>query len=688
MAILEPARVPLALQSSTADCGYVCVSALLSLLGVPASPEFVKEKFGSTARGLTILQIRDALRMFGVQTTTVVFDARVAGACPSRGILLLKKGHFVVIATVKNATLDVFDPSTGWEKWSVAQLSAASAGFALEVKSVDPSPHVERSSKIEFKASAIRQSMSTLGIKLIILSILAQLLTFAIPLVTKQAVDAVFVGFATSQFAVITFAFLLISIVGSLLSVVSEFGNNLLGGRLSLKATGAIFDRLATKDTLWFESRSQGHAYNQAIALQTLYAFYGELATRLSVIVVTGVAGIIALFYISPWLMLPGMVTLSVTSIIDVWLRKRKQSTMSSLIQSQQTVRGFYFDVISQLPVVRRFGAELRVRARLRRNAHLVAASQVSVSSITAIRSSIMAFVSALDQLVFVTAAGYFVHEHGLSLGTFVAVGLYKNLLANSLSGLFLLWQKNSLLLPQQLQLQELFSQQPLKQIDKGYVTRGAVEVVDAWFRYGTLDAWTLANVSFRIRPGECIGLRGPSGAGKTTLIKLLCGAMEVGCGKILIDGVSIAQGTEGMGVVLQNDRLLAGSIRENIVYFRRQLNDPDILKALDLVELGAFVRALPMQLDTAVGENQTGLSAGQRQRLLLARAIASNPKILLLDEATSSLDVESEATILNRLRCLGITVVACSHRPEVWKYVDRLFDVRDGSVTDLGQVP
>jgi ABC-type bacteriocin/lantibiotic exporter with double-glycine peptidase domain len=135
-----------------------------------------------------------------------------------------------------------------------------------------------------------------------------------------------------------------------------------------------------------------------------------------------------------------------------------------------------------------------------------------------------------------------------------------------------------------------------------------------------------------------------------------------------------------GLGAVLQTDRLITDTVRENILMFRRRNSgsevDTDIWNVLELVGLADFVQSLPMGLNTGIGENMTGLSGGQRQKILLARALLFSPKILVLDEATSSLDVESEATFFSKTRDLGMTLVVSSHRPEVWRLADSSFNL------------
>ncbi|HMJ05437.1 MAG TPA: ATP-binding cassette domain-containing protein, partial [Chthoniobacterales bacterium] len=215
-------------------------------------------------------------------------------------------------------------------------------------------------------------------------------------------------------------------------------------------------------------------------------------------------------------------------------------------------------------------------------------------------------------------------------------------------------------------------------------VTRGEVVFRNVSFSYGSLDRLVLNDVSFRICEGECTIIRGPSGAGKSTIAKLLSGQLEPTRGAIEVDGAPLADIMNGMAAVLQSDRLVTGTIRENIAFFRRGIADEEITEALQIAALDDFVLNLPMGLSTQVGETMAGLSGGQRQRLLIARAVLRKPKLLILDEATSSLEIEVESQIFGKLRSVGSSMLVIAHRPEVWRLADQILAVDgDGRLID-----
>lgn len=220
---------------------------------------------------------------------------------------------------------------------------------------------------------------------------------------------------------------------------------------------------------------------------------------------------------------------------------------------------------------------------------------------------------------------------------------------------------------------------------------KGEIEFRNVTFGYKSYEP-VLKDVSFRIHPGEMIGLVGPSGTGKSTLINLVMRLYDVNSGAILIDGHdirSIAQNTlhENLGVVFQDNFLFAGSIYENLSYANPNATIKEIIEAAKIANAHDFIMKLPDGYNTSVGENGYTLSGGERQRIAIARAILRDPALLILDEATASLDVETENQIQQALGRLvkGRTTIAIAHRLSTLKDADRILVLDDGRVAEFG---
>jgi ATP-binding cassette subfamily B protein RaxB len=211
------------------------------------------------------------------------------------------------------------------------------------------------------------------------------------------------------------------------------------------------------------------------------------------------------------------------------------------------------------------------------------------------------------------------------------------------------------------------------------------LEVRNLSYGYSRSGTRILDDFDLRIGVGEAVAIVGPSGCGKTTLLKLLAGLLMPHSGEVIAGGIPIRQlGLANyralIGVVMQEDRLFAGSIAENISFFDPTPDFTWISECAEMASVHSDIRAMPMGYYTYIGDMGSALSAGQRQRIMLARALYRRPKLLLLDEATSHLDVANERAVNSAMRKLNITRIIVAHRPETIASADRVIDLgREG---------
>jgi ATP-binding cassette subfamily B protein len=239
---------------------------------------------------------------------------------------------------------------------------------------------------------------------------------------------------------------------------------------------------------------------------------------------------------------------------------------------------------------------------------------------------------------------------------------------------------------------------------------RGSIAFENVWFAYGgeparggapgngsdppdDEDAWVLRDVSFRVEPGDRVAFVGATGAGKTTIIKLLTRLYEVTRGRILVDGLDIREMKQTdlrrrIATVLQDVFLFSGTVADNIALGRPDVDRETVEEAGRAVEIDAFIRALPDGYDTEVRERGTNFSTGQRQLLSFARALVHGADILVLDEATSSIDTETEALVQHGIRVLmqGRTAVAIAHRLSTIRDMDRIYVLHRGRLVESGR--
>ena len=219
---------------------------------------------------------------------------------------------------------------------------------------------------------------------------------------------------------------------------------------------------------------------------------------------------------------------------------------------------------------------------------------------------------------------------------------------------------------------------------------KGNIKFENVSFKYG--DKWILKNVSFEIPAGKTVVILGTTGAGKSTILKLIPRFYDVTEGRILIDGydirdVKLESLRKQIGIVPQDIFLFSGTIRENIAYGKPDATEEEIIRAAKLANIHDFIVSLPNKYDTIIGERGVTLSGGQRQRVAIARAILTDPRILILDDATSSVDVKTEYEIQKALEQVlkGRTSIIVTQRMSVVKKADMIIVLDRGRVVGIG---
>lgn len=306
---------------------------------------------------------------------------------------------------------------------------------------------------------------------------------------------------------------------------------------------------------------------------------------------------------------------------------------------------------------------------------------------------------SGIMYAVLILVGGVFVINGYISPGDLIAFTMYLNMLVATIERLINFtdtYEKGTTGIERFVQImnleRDIFDSEDSRQLED---VKGKIEFDHVYFKYpdtSEVDPYVLDDMSFTINVGENIALVGPSGAGKTTISKLIPRFYDVDKGEIRIDDDNIKNLTidslrDNIGIVQQDVYLFSGTVRDNIRYGKEDATDEEIIKAAELAGATEFIKDLPEGFDTYIGERGVKLSGGQKQRISIARVFLKNPPILILDEATSALDNKSEAIVQTSLEKLskGRTTLTIAHRLSTIINADKILVLTYDGIAERG---
>jgi ATP-binding cassette subfamily B protein len=404
----------------------------------------------------------------------------------------------------------------------------------------------------------------------------------------------------------------------------------------------------------------------------------------------------IALIAIQPTL---GLITLLVVvpamTVITLWFRRASDHGYTRV---RERIAEVLADLAEGLGGIRVITAFNRRRHNITAHRNLVGEyrdANVYTARINALYGPATDLVGVAGQLVVLAIGGSMVLDGRLSIGGLTAFVLYLTAFFAPIQQLVQLYTTYQSGQAAVAKLRELLATQPTVEEGPEAVDlppiEGAIELRDVSFAYEEGQP-VLEQVDLVVRPGETLALVGPTGAGKSTLAKLVARFYDPTTGAVLIDGhdlrgVTLTSLRRQLGVVPQERFLFVGTMRDNLAFARPDAGEDEILAAARAVGLGELLDRLPEGLDTVVHERGSSLSSGERQLIALARAFLARPRVLVLDEATSSLDLKSEAQVEHALDVVleGRTAIVIAHRLATAQRADRIAVVDHRGIVELG---
>jgi subfamily B ATP-binding cassette protein HlyB/CyaB len=530
--------------------------------------------------------------------------------------------------------------------------------------------------------------------EVLLISFVLQLIGLVTPLGFQVVMDKVLTNQAMKTLDVIGIALLSAALFQAALTTIRTWIFAHTSSKIDVELGARIFRHLISLPAAYFQARRVGDSVARVRELENIRSFLTSNAMTLVMDVIFSFVYFGVMFFYSPSLTLIVVLSLPAYFLISRLLTPLLRARLNEKFNRGATNQAFLVESISGIDTLKSMAVEPRWFDHWEKQLASYVSVGLSATNISNFASSGITMVSKLVTVGIIWVGATLVIDGKLTIGQLIAF----NMLANQMSGPIVriaqLWTNFQQVGISMERLGDILNAPVEVAGQKTRIPRlaGAIEFDKVSFRYRPDTPEVLRSISFKIAPGEVIGIVGRSGSGKSTLATLVQRLYVPERGRVMIDGqdLSIIDTTSlrhQLGVVLQENILFTGSIRDNIALSNPGLPIEPVIEAAKMAGAHEFICELPEGYDTKVGEHGSSLSGGQRQRIAIARALITNPRILIFDEATSSLDYESEIVIQQNMRkiCAGRTVLIIAHRLSAVRDANRILVMERGEIVEVG---
>ncbi|MNF62429.1 Toxin RTX-I translocation ATP-binding protein [compost metagenome] len=529
----------------------------------------------------------------------------------------------------------------------------------------------------------------------ILASLMINLLGLMVPLFVMQTYDRVVPNQATSTLWVLAIGLLIGTCFELILRVVRAHLLDQAGKKTDLILSATLFERITGMAMKARPATIGGFA-------QSIHDFQG-LREFLTAVTLTSIIDLpfavlmlVVIGLLGGWLVVIPVIAFPVTILFAMLIQTRLRDTVQKSLSLGAVRQALLIETLGGLETLKACSAESERQYQWETTHGALTRLDSHARNLSALATNGTLFIQQFCGMATIVAGVYSIIAGNLSVGALVATYMLgSRVLAplGQIAGLITRYQQAQLTmrstdalmaLPQEREAR----QRPLERTQ----LQGALQVSHVTFRYAGQNAAALNNVAFSMKPGERIGIIGRSGSGKSTLARLIMGFYAPDEGQILLDGLDlrqldVADLRQQIGYVAHDLPLLAGSLRDNLTLGARYVSDARMLEVAELTGVSELARQHPQGFDRPVGERGLLLSGGQRQSVLLARAMLLEPPIVLLDEPTSHMDNSSEDMLRQRLHgwIQGKTLLLVTHRTSMLSLVDRLVVMDNGRIVADG---
>ena len=682
-------------QSAAAECGLACVGMIANYHGYKTDLPSLRRTFEISLKGATFSDLVSIGEELGLGARALKCEPDGLGSLRLPAILHWNLSHFVVLKRViGNNKYEIYDPAEGRLVLTRDEVDPQFTGVALElIPTADFKPREEKNPVKLLSLVRFDKSMAKPIVQALLLSGFLQAFVLLGPFFIQLVIDEAILKGDLGLLLAIAIGFGVLKAFEVATSVFRRVIFQLIGKILTFDLKASMFHHLIRLPVSYFHGRGTGDVQQRFFSLNIISGFVvdgmleafidGILAITIGVILFTynALLGMVVVAFVLVYM---------IVRILFLQLSKRLE-TDQQVAQADEATK--FLETLTAMQTIKVAGIENERENLWRNRAAETINADIRVGNIRIAYDSLSDAIIGMSHIVIVFLAATAAINADMTIGMITAFLAYKTQFEQKLIELLKKWMSFRLLdvhLERVADIVLTTREEDLKSPKTKQIFEGKIALNNVSFRYAPLEPDVLRSINLNIEPGEFVALSGPSGHGKSTLLRLITGTYRPTEGDIYYDEKSLtAWGVKNIrrqiGVVMQDDVLLGGTIEDNISMFDAEPDKDRIRWAAAAAEILDDIEALPMGLNSLVGDMGSTPSGGQKQRVMLARALYRQPRILVLDEGTSQLDVRTEMKINDTLRKLKITRIAAAHRPDTLEKADRVIHIVQGRAYEDG---
>lgn len=684
-------RVPLVAQMERTDCGAACLAMVLAHHGHAAPLAEVRDQCGIGRDGASAAAIAQAAQHYGLRTQAFRVTPDALAGLDLPAILHVDGAHFVVLVGARGDGWDVIDPAAGRVHWAADEMARRLSSVAL-VCTPGADFRRRRAPRPTFTryVAQLRRCGSALAL-VGLCTLLLELVALVPPAATQVMVDHVIQPRRDAWLWVVAGAVLAAALSQIGLVFLRDRVIHWLHAALDLSLMSDFVAHLLHLPLAALAQRPAGDLMQRVQANIELR----DLSTRLVSCVldsalVLAYAALMLAYH--PWLGLGVLLSHAARIALTQAWRGVQREAIGQEQAALGRERSAATEALGAPEFVRAFGLAGPLAERQRERIDERGNATLRRTALGQRNARWMQLFDGLCQAGLLAGAGALVMAEQLTLGEFAGFLALHSLLGRPLQSMAALAGEVTLLRGTLERIDDVLAAptEPRGTV-RPQTVHGAIELRGVRFRYSRHAPWVLDGIDLRIAPGERVAIVGPSGAGKSTLARLVLGLARPSAGEVLLDGAALhtldmVAVRRRMAAVLQEAFVFDDTARANLALADDDLPGSALQSACRAAQLHDTLAALPQGYDTPLGPGGMRLSAGQRQRLMIARALAHRPAVLVLDEATSHLDAVTEAALQAHLDGLRCTQLVIAHRLATVRNADRILVMQDGRIQQSGR--